>query len=330
MRCNNCGRENNEDAKYCTGCGYQLYSINYEGHTINRKSPLKIILLVLLIIVLLVGCVVSYIVFFDNSPVEVMLLANDNPGNVLDNPEISANIENTRIVQEICQKSGSGVPVVKIGDGNGPVTVIVAGVHGNQLNPVLAAIDTVNFLNGRKIKGTVYIIPFASPSAVEKNTKNTGGVNLNVVADESGSTSNKIVNFAIKNNASVVGDFHETEYGKDPGKTSIMCSHRPTPESYQLATKISRYTGNPVIDYDMAGVIYSGAIEDECNLKSIPAVTPLVVVNSHGTINSYRNIESSIEQMFYLLYVNGNIEEDNDWYYRLANYDQDVLKLYPE
>lgn len=47
---------------------------------------------------------------------------------------------------------------------------------------------------------------------------NSPVVNLNVVADKNGTLSNKIVNFAIQNNASAVGDFHETEYGKKSWK----------------------------------------------------------------------------------------------------------------
>ena len=94
------------------------------------------------------------------------------------------------------QTTTKGIPIYKIGDGNAPVSVISSGVHGNQLVPTIAAMQLINFLDGRKIKGTVYVIPFTSPPTLSKNTKLTNSVNLNTVADKEGTITNDIVKFA--------------------------------------------------------------------------------------------------------------------------------------
>ncbi len=36
-------------------------------------------------------------------------------------------------------------------DGSGPKTMIIAGVHGNQLSAQIAAMKMVNYLNGKQI-----------------------------------------------------------------------------------------------------------------------------------------------------------------------------------
>lgn len=321
MKCTNCGVENGDSAKYCKKCGSPIQPNDAVKVKKSRISPLVIVLIIIGVLILACAGAYAYIVYFDVSHTEILQLANSNQGDVLKNSEIAANIPDSEVSNSIVEAAKTGVPIYKIGDGDGPVTVISAGVHGNQLVPSIAAMKLINYLDGRKIKGTVYVIPFTSPKAVSANSELSDGVNLNTVADEPGTVSNAVVNFAIDNNASAVGDFHETQVGRDPGITTIMCSKVPTYASYQLAYSMAGLTLDTTFTYTVAGIAYDGAIEDECNLAGVPAVTPLVVVSSHGQVTDGA-VAESYNQMLALLIVNGNLDYD-DAYLKLANSDLD-------
>lgn len=310
MKCLKCGSENEDNVNFCKSCGSPLTS--------KSNTKLKIAIPIVLIVLIVFG-IFTYIIFIDTSQVEVIQLNNKNPGNIYQNRALASNIPNSQEVTDVCNAAKSGVPVYKIGDGSGPVTVICTGIHGDQLSSQVAALDLIDYLDGRKITGTVYVIPFAAPGATANNIKLSDGVNLNTVADQPGSSSNDIVNFAISNNASAVGDFHGTEPGKNPGKTTVMCSQYPTYESFEIAQKMNIYLGGNTMTYTIAGIAYDGAVEDVLNLKGIPAVTPLVLSN-HGSVNQ-GSVQQSLSQMIALLEVNGNIGHST--YDKLANLDID-------
>lgn len=319
MKCRNCGTINDNNARFCRNCGSNVF---IDDNTSSKRSinPLLIVGIIVILVLASLGSITAYIVYMDTSPVEITLLTNDG-ANVLENKEIAGNIPSSEISQQIIKQAQTGVPVYKIGEGDGPITVITAGVHGDQLNPSIAAMKMINYLDGRKIKGTVYILPFTSPEAISKNTKLTNGVNLNTVAKNPGTISYDVVQFAYNNHASAVGDFHETQAGKNPGVTTIMCSQVPTYQSYQLANDMSSLSLDKKLTYLVAGIEYDGAIEDELNLKGTPAVTPLVQVPGHAKV--YQSaVDESYTQMLALLYVNGNLDSDDD-YLKLANYDLD-------
>ncbi|HIH35256.1 MAG TPA: zinc-ribbon domain-containing protein [Methanosphaera sp.] len=320
MKCRNCGTENSDNARFCANCGGQTFETNTKRNK-SGLSPLKIFALVVVVLILAISGIFAYVVYFDTSNVELLQLTSSNSGNVLSNSEIANNIPNTEISELITNATNNGVPIYKIGTGEGPVSVISSGVHGDQLVPTIAAMRLINYLDGRKIKGTVYVIPFTSPEAISQNSKLTNGVNLNKAANTEGTASNALVNFAINNNASAVGDFHETEIGKNPGQTTIMCTKIPNYASFQLASDMSSLSWDKTLTYLVAGIEYEGAVEDELNLKGTTAVTPLVQVPSHGKV--YDNaVEDSYDQMLALLYVNGNLDP-NDAYLHLANADID-------
>ena len=322
MKCNNCGAINSSQDKTCRQCGYIL---KVDTYTKKGRNPLKIILAILVTLILAMAIVTTYIVYFDVSEVEVLELTQNQPSDITRNTQLTKNINDTNITRQLYNASRNGVPIYKIGDGSAPVTLICSGVLGDQLVPPVASMKLINYLNGRKINGTVYIIPFASPKALEENTELTNGVNLNRVADEDGTISNKIVEYARTVNATAVGDCHETQVGKNPRVTTIMCSKIPTPESYSLATDMSTLSLDTTLTYNVAGVSYDGAIEDELNLKGTPAVTPLVVVDSHSRVYP-QAVSESYDQMLALLIVNGNLNYD-DTYTKLANMDLDGFPI---
>ena len=59
-------------------------------------TPLKIISLILIACVVVIGAGLVYVIYFDNSPVEIMEL-NANGANVLSNTELAGNIPNSNI-----------------------------------------------------------------------------------------------------------------------------------------------------------------------------------------------------------------------------------------
>lgn len=272
---------------------------------------------ILLIIIVVLGVVVvassTYVILFNNNtPVSIGYINSENGADVTENSVIKSELINinglngSKLSNKVIQSAKNGTPVVQFGNGEGPVSVVIAGIHGDQIPPQIAALKLIDHLSTKKIKGTVYIIPFAAPEASSNNEKYLNGKNLNKIADEVGTSSNDIVMFAISKNSTVVGDFHSTAPGANPGHDVIMCSQFPTYDSYLLAMDISKLIGDSIELHTIAGVDYNGAIEDVLNQKGIPSVTGLST-SFHGEI-SPGSVETSFNQMLAMLKVNGNIE----------------------
>lgn len=310
--CTNCGSRNPDDATYCNSCGKEI-KVN------ENKSLAKVSIILILTMIVIIGATLTYIVFFDTSPIEYSYLNQKDSGDILKNPNLASNIPSSEEVIKITEMAKNGVPIYQIGDGSGPVSVIVSGVHGDQLSSQIASLKVIDYLSGRKISGTVYIIPYAAPGAISINEKLSNGVNLNTVADEEGTTSNDIIKFVQNKNVTALGDFHGTEAGGDPGKTTIICSQVPCYDSYLLALEMNNYIGHETLTYLVAGISYDGAIEDEANLIGIPAVTPEVLSN-HGQVDNV-SVDEAFLQMLSLLHANGNLDNSN--YNKLANLDLD-------
>lgn len=280
------------------------------------KQIYIVIIAILAIIIAILGAS-AFFMFFGNSPVEVNMLNNENSADIKQNQIISANLgptsnnnnNNNTLNNDIGEYTKNGTPVIKVGTGKGPVTIIVAGVHGDQIPPQIAAIRLVNYLKGKKISGTVYIIPFAIPNNTISNSNMWNGKNPNQITGEAGSPTNNIMKFAIANNASVVGDFHSTQPGGNPGYTTVFCSYAPTYDSFLLAKAMTTYIPESYKAYPIAGMEYYGALEDELNLKGVPAITG-VSTAPHGTVTE-ESIEVSFNQMISLLKANGNIPVEN-------------------
>ena len=207
-------------------------------------------------------------------------------------------ITNTTLTGEIIDLCKNGTPYIKFGNGNGKTLVMVAGLHGGELAPQLAAFKLINLLAqyGGNIDGTIYIFPVLFPQATANNTRVFNYTNLNSVANVNGSISNSLVKFALSVNAAGLGDFHATRHSdSDVGTTSVLCSYAPTYESFLIGDFISKQTGYINYTEDMAAVSYPGALEDHCNINSIPAVTCEVLTN-HRAIE-YGSPEVSFNMM---------------------------------
>jgi predicted deacylase len=231
-------------------------------------------------------------------------------GNIINNILIKNNIPNSQIVNDILDKTKEGTPVVRFGNGIGPIVLVVAGVHGNELSSQVAAMKLINDLNEmdkkEEIIGTVYVIPFVSPKSTAMNERFFNGENLNSIANQKGSITNNILDFCLTMNVEAVGDFHCTQPGGDPGINVIMGAKKPTNGVKEMVVAISKITGLPYMLYDEAGKAYPGALEDNLNMNNIKSIT-CEVKTPHGEIAS-GSIDTSYKQMIAFLKYNGNIK----------------------
>ncbi|MGB9936613.1 MAG: succinylglutamate desuccinylase [Methanobacterium sp.] len=225
-------------------------------------------------------------------------------------PETSGKIgKNARLMEYISQSSVSehllkaaeiGTPLLKIGNGN-PRVMITAGIHGNELPPQVAAINLIEDILDSKLNGTLYIIPFAVPYATMQNSRRFKGIDMNRAASKGGFISNNIINVIKDLKIVSVGDFHSTKPGSNPGIESVFCSREPSFKSCQIANFITKSTSSKMICHDIAGRLYNGALEDECNLIGVPAVT-CEVVSRNGTIDNNSYKRSYLQMEAYLKY----------------------------
>lgn len=207
---------------------------------------------------------------------ELEIISNESGGFISANRNIFNNINLTYNSKFILNQAIKGTPMIKIGN-NGPKIMLVAGVHGNELAPQIAALNLIEELsnldlNG-SVNGTVYIIPFASPRSTMDNSRYFDGIDLNRSSHLPHTITNMILKKAKKLEVSAIGDFHSSAPNSNPGKEGIFCTKVPCSKSYFIAEYISKKVGSEKILYPSAGIPFKGALEDEANLIQIPAVT---------------------------------------------------------
>ena len=129
---------------------------------------------------------------------KMKIIISGTGGTVTNNYYIKKNIPQSQLTSQIIALSKKGTPIIRFGNGSGPKVMIVAGVHGNELPSQIAAMKLINYLNGKHINGTVYIVPFVVPSSTAKNIRYWKGKNLNSVTNVAGTPTNKILNMAKK------------------------------------------------------------------------------------------------------------------------------------
>ena len=266
----------------------------------NKKDKIKKIFIVLfLITIFLVAMQIS-------SAATITIEKWETGGDVTKNSVIKKNLPKSKITTKVVNAAKKGTPIVKFGDGKGPTTLIVAGVHGNEISSQVAAMKLINYLDKKKnIKGTIYVIPFVAPKASSKNQRFFNGKNLNSIANKKGSIGSKILLFAKKNNINTVGDFHCTMPGGTPGKNIILGTKSPSSKSAEMAIGISKLTGHPYKNEKTAGISYPGALEDVLNLNEIASVT-CEIKTPHGKIAS-GSVTASYKQMTAFLKYNAFI-----------------------
>ena len=282
-----------------------IYYKNNSSFDYKEEKSIKIkqtVVILFLISIFLIAIPVS-------SAAEITTYRWGTGGDVTKNNLIKNNIPNSQITADVIEAAKNGTPIVKFGDGDGPITLIVSGVHGAELSSQVAAMRLIHNLNKlentKSIKGTIYIIPFVAPRATAANSRFFNGRNLNSIAHRVGTPTNNIVQFVKENQIVAVGDFHCTRPGGVPGRNIILGTKNPTAESARMAKAISKLTGHPFKNVNKAGKFYPGALEDHLSLNGIPAVT-CEVRTPHGKL-AKGSVSASYSQMMAFLKVNKNI-----------------------
>ena len=207
---------------------------------------------------------------FDN--LEMSYISDFSGGFISKNHDIFREIELTALNGFILEKSVFGTPIFKLGNG-GKRVLISSGVHGNELPPQIANLKLMNEFVNLDIQNTLFFIPFVAPKATMLNSRFFNSIDLNRSSHIKNSLSNVIIETIEELEIDFVGDFHSTAYNSNPGCESVFSSKSPTPESFLMASYISRDVKCKLIAFDSAGESYKGAVEDVCNIKGIPAIT---------------------------------------------------------
>ncbi len=231
---------------------------------------------------------------------DITILSHRTGGRINENLVLMDQFHHSDVSLKLVKAARYGTAMFRIGEGF-PKVMLTAGVHGNELPPQIAALRLADSLVKKDLKGTVYIIPFAMPQATMENSRRFKGFDMNRTASKEGYASNKILKATDKFNTVSLADFHSTKPRSNPGIESVFCSKKPSPESVHIAKYITDEMHSKIICHQSAGSLYSGALEDECNLKGTASVT-CEVVSENGEINP-KSIERSYLQMVsYLKY----------------------------
>jgi len=238
-----------------------------------------------------------------SSPLDTNFISLESGGFIVANMHVFQNIPRTNLSKFILRESVKGTPLFKFGSGdpNEPKVMIISGIHGNEIPPQIASLYLINKLRNSHINGTVYVIPFSAPKATMDNSRWFNHMDLNRAATKKGSISNIILKKIQELKIDSVGDFHSTAPNSNPGKEGVFCTLEPSYESYKIGEHISKYVGSDVIYYEKAGAAYKGALEDECNLLGIPAVT-CEVVSPNGYADEMSFTRSFAQMVSYLEY----------------------------
>ncbi len=247
----------------------------------------------------------------NNSNLDITHISKESGGYIAANYPVFENIPNNSTSRKILKEAIRGTPLVRLGDsekGNNHKVMVVAGVHGNELPPQIAAVHLIDILRNVELNGEVHVIPFSAPMATMNNSRWFDSVDLNRVTSHFGSITNSILNKAKELKIDSAGDFHSTGPNSMPGKEGIFCTMKPSPESYHIGKYIANSLNSEIIFYPNAGQGYQGALEDECNLKGIPAVT-CEVFCPNGVADE-KTYKRSLEQMLSYLSYFGIIPQD--------------------
>lgn len=225
-------------------------------------------------------------------------------GNVLANTHLNRYFINSGIrknseLMEYVNRTRDGSMVFTTGSGRYNL-MMVGGVHGNELPSQAALVKLMdNLINGElKIKCKLHIVPFLIPYSTMSNSREFNSLDMNRNAHRDGITK-KVVDYASDEGITALCDCHSTDPSKKPGFASVFCSARPLFDSIKIAKHICLNTSSRILPIREAGSVLHGAVEDESNLRGIPAVTCETVEES-GCI-TWRSVDFSYCQILSFL-----------------------------
>ncbi|OPY24016.1 MAG: Succinylglutamate desuccinylase / Aspartoacylase family protein [Methanobacterium sp. PtaU1.Bin242] len=236
------------------------------------------------------------------SAVKIRIISPETAGNIHKNKIIIENIPDGHLTEKILEAALKGTPLINMGNGS-PKVILTAGIHGNELPPQIAALQMIEHLKDKDLNGSVFMLPFAIPYATMKSSRRFKGFDMNRKASSEGYITNKIIKAVKSLKICSLADFHATKPHSNPGVESIFCSKKPCNKSFKIAEHINRAISSKIICHDNAGTLYTGALEDECNLSGIPAVT-CEVVSHNNKIDPGSHERSYLQMKAYLDYFN--------------------------
>ena len=85
-----------------------------------------------------------------------------------------------RVPRSVSQWSSLWIPIVSVANGAGPTVVVIGGVHGDEPEGQVAAINLARGLQPEQVTGRVVIVPCASPEASRAYTRTwPSGIDFN-------------------------------------------------------------------------------------------------------------------------------------------------------
>lgn len=229
------------------------------------------------------------------SKFEFISIDNSTAGNVLANNHLNRYFINSGFrrndeLMEYISRTKQGSMVFATEDVGRYNLLLVGGVHGNELASQAALIKLMNNIINEKIKlkCQLNIIPFLIPYSSMTNTRHFNDKDMNRNAHVDGITK-KIVDYAQENKITALCDCHSTDPDCNPGFASVYCSVRPLIDSSKIARHICLETNSRILPIADAGSVLKGAVEDEANIRGIPAVT-CEAVSKNGSLT-----ESSVK-----------------------------------
>ena len=212
-------------------------------------------------------------------------------GDVLKNKDISKNVPNSTLSSKIVNMTKNGSVILKFGKGSLKV-LIFAGIHGNESASSIATLKLIESLKTKKIKGSVYIIPFTIPKSTAKNTrywyKGTKKYDPNRVANLPGSPGYKIIRFAKKNKIKYIIEAHSGGFISHYKRGLIFANKYSTNKKEAQWIKYIKKTTNLKLNY--TSVPPRGYFRAYARSNKITAIT-FEVERDKGTVAHWSDVE---------------------------------------
>ena len=212
-------------------------------------------------------------------------------GDVLKNPRISKNIPNTTLSQKIIKMTNKGSVILKFGKSN-PKILVCAGIHGNESAANIATLKLIESLKNKKIKGSIYIIPFVIPGSTAINSrywyKDNKKYDPNRITNIPGSPGYKIIKFARKNKINYIIEVHSGGFISHYKRGFIYANKYPTNKKEAQWIKYIKKTVNPKINY--TNIPPKGYFRAYARANRISAIS-FEVERDIGTISHWADVE---------------------------------------
>lgn len=199
--------------------------------------------------------------------------------------------------------ASNGTPIFKFTNSDEPKSIVIAGTHGNEYPPELAAFKLINTLyeNRDKIKGTIYVIPMSNPKAAFNKSREWFGYDPNRVANNSSTFSGHIITeVVLKENIAYVGDFHAMIWDNP----KLVYSAGGYPKSESIAKVIADKTNSIYLMSPNKGTITTTSAEND-----LSSFTAEVENGNNSGICSPDRADWSYNQMLaYLNYTKNYVD----------------------